>query len=157
MMRIPVGLILAVVAVLKTAPALAQTYDPNYPVCLQVYDDMVHYYFDCSYTTMAQCAASASGQSAPNAWSIHISPSLPNRGRARNGLISKPSSPPIEALADDAVRRPPAFGVLANTGSFAEILAFGIQEATEGGTPLRTHHATSLAAIMFRRSAANSL
>ena len=64
MMRIPALVILAVVAVLKSAPALAQTYDPNYPVCLQVYDDMVHYYFDCSYTTMAQCAASASGRSA---------------------------------------------------------------------------------------------
>jgi len=44
--------------------AQAQTYDPNYPVCLQIYDDMVHYYFDCSYTSMAQCAASASGRSA---------------------------------------------------------------------------------------------
>lgn len=64
MSRIPAFVILAVVAVLKAAPALAQTYDPNYPVCLQVYDDMVHYYFDCSYTTMAQCAASASGRSA---------------------------------------------------------------------------------------------
>jgi hypothetical protein len=45
-------------------PAQAQTYDPNYPICLQVYDDMVHFYFECSYTSMAQCAASASGRSA---------------------------------------------------------------------------------------------
>jgi hypothetical protein len=44
------------------APAQAQTYDPKYPVCLQVYDDMVHYYFDCSFTSMAQCAATASGR-----------------------------------------------------------------------------------------------
>ena len=56
-------IILAVVAVQIAAPAQAQTYDPNYPVCLQVYDDMVHYYFECSYTSMAQCAASASGRS----------------------------------------------------------------------------------------------
>jgi hypothetical protein len=46
------------------APARAQTYDPNYPVCLQIYDDMVHYYFECGYTSLAQCAASASGRSA---------------------------------------------------------------------------------------------
>jgi Protein of unknown function (DUF3551) len=44
------------------APAQAQTYDPRYPVCLQVYDDMVHFYYECSYTSMAQCAASASGR-----------------------------------------------------------------------------------------------
>jgi uncharacterized protein DUF3551 len=45
-----------------TAPAQAQAYDPRYPVCLQVYDDMVHYYLDCSFTSMPQCAASASGR-----------------------------------------------------------------------------------------------
>lgn len=64
MMRIPALVILAVVAAQEIAPAQAQTYDPSYPVCLQVYDDMVHFYFDCRYTTMAQCAASASGRAA---------------------------------------------------------------------------------------------
>lgn len=52
------------VTVSASAPVWAQTYDPNYPVCLQVYQGMVDYYFDCSFTTMAQCAASASGRSA---------------------------------------------------------------------------------------------
>ncbi|MGE5157396.1 MAG: DUF3551 domain-containing protein [Gemmatimonas sp.] len=47
-----------------TAPSQAQTYDPNYPICLQIYDDMVHYYFECAYTSMAQCQASASGRAA---------------------------------------------------------------------------------------------
>ena len=46
------------------APAQAQTYDPNYPICLQVYNSMVDYHFECSYTSMAQCQASASGQAA---------------------------------------------------------------------------------------------
>jgi len=46
------------------APARAQTYDPSYPVCLQVYQGMVDYYFECRYQTMAQCAASASGRAA---------------------------------------------------------------------------------------------
>ena len=44
------------------APVHAQAYDPRYPVCLQVYDDMVHFTTDCSFTTMAQCAATASGR-----------------------------------------------------------------------------------------------
>jgi hypothetical protein len=38
------------------APAQAQTYDPNYPVCLQVYQgSMVDYYFECGYTSIEQC------------------------------------------------------------------------------------------------------
>ena len=46
------------------APARAQTYDPAYPVCLQVYQGFVDYYFECAYMNMAQCQASASGRSA---------------------------------------------------------------------------------------------
>ena len=46
--------------VLLAAPSHAQTYDPKFPVCLQVYDDFTHYYFDCSFTSMPQCQASAS-------------------------------------------------------------------------------------------------
>jgi hypothetical protein len=56
--------LLAVGTISFAAPARAQTYDPNYPVCLQIYDDMVDYYFECRYTSIAQCAASASGRSA---------------------------------------------------------------------------------------------
>jgi hypothetical protein len=47
-----------------TAPTRAQTYDPAYPVCLQVYQSISDYYFECAYQTMAQCQASASGRSA---------------------------------------------------------------------------------------------
>ena len=47
-----------------SAPARAQTYDPAYPVCLQVYQGFVDYYFECAYQTMAQCQMSASGRSA---------------------------------------------------------------------------------------------
>jgi Protein of unknown function (DUF3551) len=63
-MRVLVLAILAFGAVHAATPAQAQTYDPDYPVCLQIYDDMVHYYFECRYTSMAQCQASASGRAA---------------------------------------------------------------------------------------------
>jgi Protein of unknown function (DUF3551) len=46
------------------APAQAQTYDPRYPVCLQIYQSMVDYYFECAYTSMPQCQMSASGRNA---------------------------------------------------------------------------------------------
>ena len=62
-----------------TAPARAQTYDPAYPVCLQVYQGFVDYYFECAYQTMAQCQMSASGRSA----SCVVNPYY--RGRAAPG------------------------------------------------------------------------
>jgi hypothetical protein len=63
-MRFLTLLIVAIGAAVVARPSQAQTYDPNYPICLQIYDDMVHYYFECSYTSMAQCQASASGRAA---------------------------------------------------------------------------------------------
>jgi hypothetical protein len=45
-------------------PAQAQTYDPRYPVCLQVYQGFVDYYFECAYTSIPQCQMSASGRAA---------------------------------------------------------------------------------------------
>ena len=63
-MRFLVLLTISGGALLSVVPSQAQTYDPNYPICLQIYDDMVHYYFECSYTSMAQCQASASGRPA---------------------------------------------------------------------------------------------
>jgi hypothetical protein len=62
-MRIPALAVLAI-AVLTATPALAQTYDPKYPVCLQVYQGFADYYFECGYTSLAQCNMSASGRAA---------------------------------------------------------------------------------------------
>jgi hypothetical protein len=62
-MRIPALAILTTAAVLAAAPARAQTYDPNYPVCLQTYG-IDGGYIECSYTSLAQCAQSASGRAA---------------------------------------------------------------------------------------------
>jgi hypothetical protein len=63
-MRIPASAMLTIAAVLTATPALAQTYDPKYPVCLQVYQGFVNYYFECGYTSIAQCQMSASGRAA---------------------------------------------------------------------------------------------
>lgn len=59
------ALSLAILAATIALPARAQTYDPSYPVCLQVYQGgIADFYFECQYRTMAQCQASASGRSA---------------------------------------------------------------------------------------------
>ncbi|OPY97066.1 hypothetical protein A5906_37015 [Bradyrhizobium sacchari] len=44
------------------APAHAQTYDPSYPICMQIYGQVG--YFDCRYTSLAQCKYLAVGRSA---------------------------------------------------------------------------------------------
>jgi hypothetical protein len=62
-MRIPALAILAIATVLAAAPARAQTYGTDYPVCLQVYARGGGY-IACGYTSLAQCNASASGRAA---------------------------------------------------------------------------------------------
>ena len=63
-MRILILAALAIAAVSAMPSARAQTYDPKYPVCLQIYQGYTDYYFECGYTSMPQCQASASGRSA---------------------------------------------------------------------------------------------
>jgi hypothetical protein len=63
MNAIPLAAGLLAAGLFGAMPAAAQTYDPRYPVCIEVYtiDGSA---IDCSFATMAQCAATASGQSA---------------------------------------------------------------------------------------------
>jgi len=53
---------LALGTLLAGGAAHAQTYSPDYPVCLHVYGRAT--YYECRYTSLAQCNASASGRSA---------------------------------------------------------------------------------------------
>ena len=61
-MRIVALAIFATAAASAAAPAQAQTYDPNYPVCLHVMGRVS--YYECTYTSLPQCNMSASGRSA---------------------------------------------------------------------------------------------
>jgi hypothetical protein len=63
LMRISVLTILTIATVLMGAPAKSQTYDPAYPVCLHVYGRGANFY-ECLYTSLPQCNASASGRAA---------------------------------------------------------------------------------------------
>jgi hypothetical protein len=62
-MRILALAILTIVTVWAPAPVRAQTYDPDYPVCLSIHGRGQNF-IDCSYTSPAQCAMSASGRGA---------------------------------------------------------------------------------------------
>jgi hypothetical protein len=59
LMRILALAILTIAAILTAQWASAQTYSPDYPVCLRWAKS-----YDCSYTSLAQCNASASGRTA---------------------------------------------------------------------------------------------
>jgi hypothetical protein len=62
-MRVLALAILAIGAVSASAPARAQTYDPDYPVCMQTYGRNGGF-VDCSFASLPQCNAAASGRSA---------------------------------------------------------------------------------------------
>jgi hypothetical protein len=60
---VTIGAIFGGGTILAASPARAQAYDPAFPVCLQTYG-IAASGIDCSYTSLAQCAASASGRAA---------------------------------------------------------------------------------------------
>ncbi len=61
-MRMLALAVLAIGTIFASAPARAQTYAPGYPVCLHVYGPVT--YYDCTYASLPQCNASASGRAA---------------------------------------------------------------------------------------------
>jgi hypothetical protein len=79
-MRTLSRLVLAAAMTLAAAPTQAQTYDPNYPICLQAYGPATNY-IACRYTSMAACKVSASGRSAQCISNPYFAAA--NRGRAR--------------------------------------------------------------------------
>jgi hypothetical protein len=62
-MRTLARLVLATATTLAAASAQAQTYDPNYPICLQTFGRNGNT-ISCGYTSMVQCGWSASGRAA---------------------------------------------------------------------------------------------
>ena len=60
----PIFAMLALATALIITFAQAQTYDPSYPVCMHLFGEQEGDRMDCVFTSLAQCAASASGRSA---------------------------------------------------------------------------------------------
>jgi hypothetical protein len=60
-MRVLALAVLAIGAASAAAPAQAQTY-AGAPICLHVYGPVT--YYECRYTSLAQCNATASGRAA---------------------------------------------------------------------------------------------
>jgi hypothetical protein len=63
LMRVLAWMIVGIAVTSISTASQAQTYDPNYPVCIQAYG-IGGTHIDCSYTSLSQCQASASGLAA---------------------------------------------------------------------------------------------
>jgi hypothetical protein len=88
-MRIPALAMLAVGAVWAAAPASAQAWDPNYPVCMHVVGPFN--YNECRFTSLAQCAATASGRAAQcivNPYAARAFDETPGRRHRRHHDVS---------------------------------------------------------------------
>jgi hypothetical protein len=83
-MRILALAILAIGTISAAAPAHAQTYGGGYPVCLHVYGPIT--YYECSYTSISQCNASASGRSAQCVVSPYFANAYQDRPVRKRGV-----------------------------------------------------------------------
>lgn len=75
----------AIGTLLVSVAARAQTYDPSYPVCMQIYGQVG--YFDCRYTSLEQCKYLAVGRSATcvvNPYFPQKRPAAPRRSTPTN-------------------------------------------------------------------------
>jgi hypothetical protein len=72
--------IILVTGVTCTTPVMAQTYDPNYPVCMEK-TEWGGRYIDCSFTSIAQCKATGSGLGATCSANPYFAPRVPTRRR----------------------------------------------------------------------------
>lgn len=85
-MRLPALAILAMATISVASPAAAQTY-AGYPVCLRVYGPIS--YYECNYTSLAQCNASASGRAAQcvvNPYAANAAMGAPGRTTKRRNV-----------------------------------------------------------------------
>ena len=71
----------ALATILLAVPARAQTYDPNYPVCIHIYGDLEGDRIECAFSSLAQCQATASGRAATCSVNPYFagSPQVPSR------------------------------------------------------------------------------
>jgi len=77
-MRLLLVTVLMLAAVLAASMARAQTYDPNFPICLQTFGRDSNY-IGCQYTSMAQCRMSAWGTAAQCIANPYFPPKSPRK------------------------------------------------------------------------------
>ena len=112
---------------LAAGHARAQTYDPAFPVCMHVVSLRGGSYYDCTYYTMAQCAASASGRAAqcdPNPYYAGATASA-TRNNRRYRQAGSISPAPAETVPDSYCLQGRVWGYPGNCqfSSYAQCMA----------------------------------
>jgi hypothetical protein len=104
--------ILTLGIVLTTGHAGAQTYDPAFPVCLNVVSFGATPYYRCSYTTMDQCRASANGQTCVlNPYYARAKAPVRRDNRRYDRQVgSRSPAPPIRYRSAPNNRKEPYYG-----------------------------------------------
>jgi hypothetical protein len=64
MQKLALIALVAMSLVTLVKPTIAQTYAPEYPICLQIYDEGGGYRYECLYDNFWQCNLTAYGRSA---------------------------------------------------------------------------------------------
>ena len=89
-MRAAIPGIFGIAMTFSVLPAVAQTYAPGYPVCLQAYTiDGEH--IECAFTSMAQCRVSAAGRGA----TCLANPYYGGPAATQSGLRRRPARAPL--------------------------------------------------------------
>jgi hypothetical protein len=78
--KVVFGILALAMAAIATS-VQAQMYDPSYPVCMHVYGELEGERMDCIFTSLAQCAATASGRSATCLINPYFAPTSGRRRR----------------------------------------------------------------------------
>jgi hypothetical protein len=119
--------ILTMGIILAAEQARAQTYDPAFPVCMNVVGLRGGNYQDCTYYTMAQCAASASGRAAQcnlNPYYAGATASA-RRNYRRYRQVGSKSPAPAETIQDSYCLQGRVWGYPGNCqfSSYAQCMA----------------------------------
>jgi hypothetical protein len=119
--------ILTMGIILAAEQARAQTYDPAFPVCMNVVGLRGGNYQDCTYYTMVQCAASASGRAAQcnlNPYYAGATASA-RRNYRRYRQVGSKSPAPAETIQDSYCLQGRVWGYPGNCqfSSYAQCMA----------------------------------
>ncbi|QDP23749.1 DUF3551 domain-containing protein [Bradyrhizobium cosmicum] len=89
-MRCSFGLAMIAGILLAATPSHAQTFDPRYPVCMHVYSGASGgggEWYDCSFTSLPQCRATATGRAATCDLNPYYPVNMPAPRRYRQPVV----------------------------------------------------------------------
>ncbi|WP_041749090.1 DUF3551 domain-containing protein [Bradyrhizobium cosmicum] len=89
-MRCSFSLAMIAGVLLAATPSHAQTFDPRYPVCMHVYSGASGgggEWYDCSFTSLPQCRATATGRAATCDLNPYYPVNMPAPRRYRQPIV----------------------------------------------------------------------